>query len=102
MTYLLDTNVISDLMRADPRVERWIAGLDSEDRIVTCPIVRGEILFGITKLPRGKRRTELEVAGLPFLEAFHCESVPERAGDIYASLKIARQQRGLVLDENDL
>ena len=59
MTYLLDTNIIRDLMRSDPRAERWLAGLD-------------------------------------------CESIPEAAGDLYARLKVARQQRGSVLDENDL
>ncbi len=34
MTYLLDTNAISDLMRAEPRVENWMAGLDQGDSIV--------------------------------------------------------------------
>ncbi len=37
-----------------------------------------------------------------FLAAIHCEPVPERAGDFYASVKLTRQQRGLALDENDL
>jgi len=36
MTYLLDTNAISDLMRAGPRIENWMAGLDEDDRVVTC------------------------------------------------------------------
>ena len=31
-----------------------------------------------------------------------CEPVPERAGDFYAAVKLARRQKGLVLDENDL
>jgi hypothetical protein len=48
--------------------------LDPADRVVTCAIVRGEVLFGISKLPAGKRRTELEQTGLPFLAAFHCEA----------------------------
>ena len=63
VTYLL-TNAISDLMRAPAQVENWMAGLDPGDRVVTCSIVRGEILFGIARLPTGKRRTELEGAGL--------------------------------------
>lgn len=102
MTYLLDTNAISDLMRADLRIENWMAGLDREDRIVTCAVVRGEILFGISRLPEGKRRTDLEQTGRQFLAAFHCEPIPERAGDMYAAIKLARHQRGLALDENDL
>lgn len=102
MTYLLDTNAISDLMRGATRVENWVAGLDSGDRVVTCTIVRGELLFGIARLPKGQRRVELEEMGNQFLGAFHCEAVPERAGDFYASVKLARQRRGLALDENDL
>ena len=102
MTYLLDTNAISDLMRGAPQIENWMAGLDRGDRVVTCAIVRGEILFGIARLPHGRRRTELEETGRQFLDAVHCEPVPERAGDVYAAVKLARQQRGLPLDENDL
>jgi predicted nucleic acid-binding protein len=102
VTYLLDTNAISDLMRAAPRIENWMAGLDQGDRVVTCTIVRGEVLFGIARLPQGRRRAELEETGLQFLAALHCEPVPERAGDFYAAVKFARQQRGLALDENDL
>ncbi|MFN0103700.1 MAG: type II toxin-antitoxin system VapC family toxin [Bryobacteraceae bacterium] len=102
MTYLLDTNAISELMRADPRIERWMGGLNPGDRIVTCTIVRGELLFGVSRLPEGRRRTELEQMGHRFLDAFHCEPVPEAAGDFYAAVKLRRQRRGLVLDENDL
>ena len=102
MTYLLDTNAISDLMSAAPRIENWIAGLAHSDRVVTCTIVRGEILFGIARLPPGRRRTELEETGRQFLAAVRCEPIPERAGDFYATVKLARQQRGLTLDENDL
>lgn len=102
MTYLLDTNAISDLMRAAPQIERWMAGLDPGDRLVTCAIVRGEILFGIERLPQGRRRTELEGTARQFLDTVRCEPVTERAGDFYAAVKLARQQRGLPLDENDL
>ena len=102
MTFLLDTNAISDLMRGVTRIENWMAGLDQADRVVTCTIVRGEILFGIGRLAPGKRRAELEETGRQFLAAIRCEPVPERAADFYATLKLARQQRGLTLDENDL
>ena len=102
VTYLLDTNAISDLMRSAQAIENWMAGLDRGDRVVTCTIARGEILFGIARLPAGRQRTELEDTGRQFLAVFRCEPVPERAGDFYAVVKLARQQRGLTLDENDL
>jgi predicted nucleic acid-binding protein len=79
-----------------------MAGLDRGDRVVTCTINRGEILFGIARLPAGRRRTELDETGRQFLAVLRCEPVPERAGDFYAAVKLARQRRGLTLDENDL
>jgi predicted nucleic acid-binding protein len=97
MTYLLDTNAISDLMRVVPGIENWMAGLDEDDRVVTCTIVRGEVLFGIIKLPEGRRRTELEQTEHEFLASIRCEPVPEPAGDFYAAVKLARQQRGLTI-----
>jgi predicted nucleic acid-binding protein len=86
MTYLLDTNAVSDLMRAAPQTENWMAGLNPGDRVVTCTIVRGEILFGIARLPRGRRRSELEESGLQVLDSLRCEPIPKLAGDAYASV----------------
>ncbi len=36
------------------------------------------------------------------MDAFICEPIPEHAADFYAAIKLARRQRGLSLDENDL
>jgi hypothetical protein len=77
VTYLLDTNAISDLMRAAPRIENWMAGLEQADRVVTCTIGRGEILYGIARIPAGKRRTELEETGQQFLAAVPCDRYPQ-------------------------
>ena len=102
MIYILDTNAISDLIRGAPAIEKWLAGLDTNDRVVTCAIARGEILFGIARLAPGKHRTELELTAGQILSAIPCEPIPDRAADFYASVKLNRQQRGLALDENDL
>jgi len=86
MVLLLDTNAVSELMRSDGRVEAWLASLSDQDSVVTCTIVRGEILFGISRLPEGKRRTELEQVGGQFLDAFECVPLEEAAGDLYSQL----------------
>ncbi len=102
MLYLLDTNAISALMRKRPEIRARLSSLGASHGIVTCPIVRGEILFGVEKLPDGRRRRELaERAASAFAEVA-CESVPEAAGDAYGQIKGARQRQGLTLDENDL
>jgi predicted transcriptional regulator len=84
----LDTNAISDLMRASPRIENWMARLAQTDRVVTCTVVRGEILFRIARIPPGRRRSELEEASSQFLTAIRCEPIPERAGDFYAPFNL--------------
>ena len=102
MTYLLDTNAISALMRADARMASWLASIGADDRVAICTIVRGEILFGLERLAPGRRRTELEGKVGKLFAVLPCEPNPPAAGDRYANLKFSQQRRGLPLDENDL
>ena len=60
MTYLLDMNAMSDYMQAKPRFAEWMSRLTESDRIATCTIVRGEILFGIERLLASARQAELQ------------------------------------------
>jgi tRNA(fMet)-specific endonuclease VapC len=100
--YLLDTSAISALMRAGTAMASWLSSIGSDDRVVTCAIARGEILFGIERLAPGRRRTDLEATAAKIFAALPCKSVPSVAGDRYAEVKISQQRRGLPLDENDL
>ena len=102
MTYLLDTNAISDLMRGAAGIESWLSSAKQDERVGTCTIVRGEVLFGIARLPEGKRRAGLLESARLLFDSLPCEPIPERAGDFYAAVKLAQQQSGLVLNENDL
>jgi len=102
MTYLLDTNAFSDLMREHPAFDKRLASLAENDLITICPIVRGEILFGLEKLESGRRQRELKTMANKFFAVIQCESISEAAADHYTKVKIARQKKGLVLDENDL
>ncbi|HUE24769.1 MAG TPA: PIN domain-containing protein [Bryobacteraceae bacterium] len=95
MTYLLDTNAFSDVMKAHRGMEIWLRSVGSADRVATCTIVRGEVLFGVGRLAEGKRRSALEEKARELFEMVPCEPVPERAGDAYATIKLARQVTGL-------
>ena len=55
---LLDTNVLSELMRAkpDPAVVAWIDAQPAQD-LLTSSITVAEILYGIARMPKGKRRS---------------------------------------------
>ena len=100
MLFLLDSNAVSDLMRKNPRVAAQLAVLGPNDKVVICPIVRGEILHGLARLPQSRRREDLTNQAAPLFATIACEPVPESAGD--ANIKRTREQQGLALDENDL
>jgi predicted nucleic acid-binding protein len=100
--YLLDTNAISALMRADSRMASWLSSIGPNDRVVICTITRGEILFGLERLAPRRRRSELEEKALRLFAVLPCEPIPSSAGDRYAYVKAAQQRRGLSLDESDL
>ena len=102
MIFLLDTNAFSDLMREHPKMDDRLDELADKDQVVICTIVRGEIRFGIERLPHGKRRQELDAKASNLFAVIPCEPVPEIAGEFYAQVKLSRQQQGLALDENDL
>jgi tRNA(fMet)-specific endonuclease VapC len=102
MTYLLDTNAFSALMRKRPTVEARLAAVKQDATIAISATVRGEVLYGIRKLPSGRRREELEAQAAALFEAIPCEPVPVTASDHYAAVKVARERAGLTLDENDL
>lgn len=57
---VLDTNVISELIRASPerRVLIWVDGLIVSDTYTTA-VTAAELLHGVALLPRGRRRTRL-------------------------------------------
>ncbi len=102
MIFLLDTNSFSDLMREHPIVQNRMAALSDQDSVIICPVVRGEILYGIVRLPQGKRRADLMSKADKLFASLPCEVIPEAAGDHYANVKFACHSKGLALDENDL
>ena len=57
---LLDTNVISELMRPqpEPRVLAWADGLDP-DAVAITAMNEAEILHGLARLPAGRRQVQL-------------------------------------------
>jgi tRNA(fMet)-specific endonuclease VapC len=102
MTFLLDTSAFSDLMREHPKMDARLASVAPTEQVIICPVVRGEIRYGIERLSQAKRRRELEAKAAKLFAIIPCEPVPEAAGDYYATVKLSRQQKGLTLDENDL
>ena len=102
---LLDTNVLSELMRAkpDPAVVVWIDAQPTQDLLI-CSITVAEILYGIARMPEGKRRQALQdVAIAMFEEDFAGRILPFDADAAvhYAELAAASEARGKIADMAD-
>jgi len=102
---LLDTNVLSELMRRAPAeaVVKWVAGQPAPT-LYTTSITQAEILHGIHLLPAGKRRTSLEKAAEEmFREDFSDRILPfgTDAAEPYARIAAERRRAGRPISHFD-
>lgn len=102
---VLDTNVISELMKASPAesVAQWIARIPATS-LYTTSITQAEILHGVLLLPAGKRRSAIMAAA----EAMFNEDFAERilpfgsdAAICYGDIAAARHRAGLPIASFD-
>ena len=103
---VVDTNVISELMRAEPnpRVVNWIARLP-RSTLDTTTINQAEILTGIALLPAGRRRRSLAAAaGSMFAEDFDGRilSFDAAAANCCAEITLRRREVGRQMEGFDL
>ena len=92
----LDTNVVSELMRATPddRVMRWLDA-QAPDTLVITSVTVAELLYGIARLPAGRKRTQLEAAFAETLEEeFTILPFDEAAAVDYATIVASQDLRG--------
>ena len=98
--YLLDTNAVSAVMADHAKVKARLALRLGP--IVTCAIVRGEIKYGLERLPLGKRRANLEAKAAVVFAALPVEPITSAAGDIYGTIRRSLELKGQNSGDNDL
>jgi hypothetical protein len=96
---ILDTNVVSELMKPvpSPEVVQWVVNRRSARELCVTTITVAEVLFGIEILPRGKRRDSLAAdAEATFAEDFAGRLLPfdEAAARAFPEIAASRRQRG--------
>ena len=94
---VLDTNVLSELMRPRPaaQVVRWVEGQPSIE-LFTTAISEAEILCDIELLPRGRRRDGLLAAAESmFAEDFSGRVLPFDSSAARAFFSIAARRRAV-------
>jgi toxin FitB len=102
---LLDTNVISELMRREPsaQVVAWIEERP-RSRLGITTITEAEILYGIELLPKGRRKHALlTTAQMMFSEDFRGRIFPfnSEAASAFAKIAAIRQTQGKPISQLD-
>lgn len=105
MSTLLDTNVLSELLRAqpDPAVLAWIAAQPANS-LYSSAVTQAEMLLGARVLPAGKRRMQLEQAlDAMFREDFAGRILPFDSGAAahFAAIVAARRRAGNPISQFD-
>ncbi len=100
MTYVLDTNAVSALMKGSAAVIERLAATQPAEVGVPQPVL-AEIAFGIERLPRSKRRATLQ-ARFDLL----CTELPradwtDAVSQMYGRVKATLERRGTRIEDVD-
>lgn len=94
---VLDTNVVSELMRAvpDARVAEWMRGV-LPSTVCTTSVTLAEVLYGIARLPTGRRRDHLHDAAADVFGSFadRVLAFDAAAANQYADIVNEREEAG--------
>jgi predicted nucleic acid-binding protein len=102
---LLDTNIVSELVRPapEPAVERWLAD-QSESAVFISAITEAELRVGVAIMPAGQRRTRLaeEIEGM-LVEDFGGRILPfdSPAAIAFAVIAADRRRAGRPISQAD-
>ena len=103
--FILDTNVVSELMRTvpDPAIESWVAER-ATSRLFLTAVTEAELRFGLAVMPPGKRRDGLATGLERMLKTGFANRVlpfDSGAARAYAGIAAARRQLGRPIAQAD-
>lgn len=98
--HVLDTNIFSALMRGDERVVARLRRLDKSQVAVPQPVL-AEIAYGIARLPRSRRRAELERRADAIRGELPRVEWTDAVSDAFGTIKAALERAGTRLEDLD-
>jgi toxin FitB len=102
---ILDTNVLSELMRPSPELQvlDWLRR-QPMTQLGTTTINIAEIKYGLARLPAGQRRRELEQRFFSFVSRGLGDRIfdfDQAAADVFGDIMVAREKAGRRLEGSD-
>lgn len=102
---LLDTNVVSELMRPkpEPSVVAWLAD-QSATNVFLSVITEAELRYGVAILPAGRRRNQIAASVEDMLQKDFARRIlpfDSEAARIYAEIGAGRRVAGLPISHAD-
>lgn len=102
---ILDTNVVSELMRPTPErtVLRWFSGQSAEDLHVTAVTV-AEILYGIELISSSRRRDVVRAGAEKMFGDVFADRIltfEDRAARAFSQIASSRRRQGKPMSEMD-
>lgn len=99
-----DTNVVSELMRVEPspEVRAWVSAQGRHELRITT-ITVAEILYGIARLPSGRRKDALREAAVDVFSRFADDVLPfdVAAATVYPEIVDHRDRQGTPISGYD-
>ncbi len=100
MTYVLDTNAVSALMKGAAAVIDRFAAADPGAVTIPQPVL-AEIAFGIERLPRSKRRAALQARFDLVASELPRADWTDAVSHAYGRIKAALERRGMRIEDFD-
>ena len=98
LRYLLDTNILSDLVRHPQGVVATRIAEEGENNICTSVVVAGELRYGALKRNSNRLTAQLET----ILARMEILPLREPADQYYAELRVDLEKRGRPIGPNDM
>lgn len=100
---VLDTNILSELMKENPhpKVRDYLLNR-SYQAVSTTSITLAEITFGIERLPKGKRRSDLQEAFFKLIEPLPILTLDDKAAILAGAFSAQRDALGLSAAPSDM
>jgi tRNA(fMet)-specific endonuclease VapC len=100
VTFILDTNAVSALMKGEPRVVQRLRQIPKEEVSVPQPVL-AEISYGIERLPDSKRRRALQELFDLVRSELARANWSDEVSECFGAVKAALERQGRRIEDFD-